>query len=131
MTRILLIGGGAFGRMHAAALRRLGTAPIVFDPGPASRAAMPDLRFCDTLADGLAHCDAAIVATPPATHIALAEAVLHAGRDLFLEKPATETAAQSVALAQLAARTGRIAQVGLYFRFHPKGDLSGLMERDS
>lgn len=120
MTRILLIGGGAFGRVHAAALHRLGIAPAVFDPAPASRAALPGLVFHDTLDSGLAHCDAAIIATPPPTHAALAETALRAGRDLFLEKPATETAAQSRALAELAARTGRIVQVGLYFRFHPK-----------
>jgi predicted dehydrogenase len=120
MTRVLLIGCGAFGRVHAAALARLGVATTGFDPNPASRAALPGLRFVDRLEDGLAACDAAIVATPPATHVALAEAVLRAGRDLFLEKPATETAAGSAHLAALAEAQGRIAQVGLYFRFHPK-----------
>jgi predicted dehydrogenase len=46
--------------------------------------------------------------------------VLRAGRDLFLEKPATETAAEAIALAALAEERRCIAQVGLYFRFHPK-----------
>lgn len=120
MVRILLVGAGAFGRVHAAALARLGIAPIVFDPDPAARGALPGLAFVGTLDAGLAACDAAIVATPPATHAAIAAAVLRAGRDLFLEKPATETAADSAKLASIAQETGRIAQVGLYFRFHPK-----------
>lgn len=118
MTRMLLIGCGAFGRVHAAALARLGVAAIGFDPDPAAR--LPDLPFVDRLEAGLAACDAAIIATPPASHAPLAEAVLDAGRDLFLEKPATETAAESAALARRAAAQGRIVQVGLYFRFHPK-----------
>ncbi|WP_270939137.1 Gfo/Idh/MocA family protein, partial [Falsiroseomonas oryzae] len=120
MARILLVGCGAFGRVHAAALARLGVPAAGFDPSPAARAALPGLRFVDRLEDGLGWCDAAIVATPPATHAPLAAAVLRAGRDLFLEKPATETAAESRMLAELAAARGRIAQVGLYFRFHPK-----------
>ncbi len=120
MARVLLIGCGAFGRVHAAALARLGVAALGFDPDPAAREALPGLRFVDRMEAGLAACEAAIVATPPATHAALAEAVLRAGRDLFLEKPATLDAAESAALARLAEDRGRIAQVGLYFRFHPK-----------
>ncbi len=116
--------------MHAAALARLGVETWGFDPDPAMRTALPALRFVDRLEEGLAGCDAAILATPPATHAPLAEAVLRAGRDLFLEKPATETAAESAALARLSAETGRIVQVGLYFRFHPKAQaLHGLLRQ--
>jgi predicted dehydrogenase len=120
MTRILLVGCGAFGRVHAAALSALGVTTLGLDPDPATRAALPALHFVATLEEGLAAADAAIVATPPATHVPIAEAVLRAGRDLFLEKPATETAAESRHLSDLAEAMGRIAQVGLYFRFHPK-----------
>lgn len=34
MTRIALIGAGAFGRVHAAALAQLGVATVAFDPDP-------------------------------------------------------------------------------------------------
>jgi len=119
MTRLLLLGCGAFGRIHLAALARLGQDVAVLEPDAAMRAAAPPgTRFVEGLGAALRGCDAAIIATPPATHAALAEAVLRAGRDLFLEKPATETAAESAALHELA--TGRIVQLGLYFRFHPK-----------
>jgi predicted dehydrogenase len=129
MTRILLIGCGAFGRVHAAALERLGVEAIGFDPDPAARAMLPGLGFVDRLAEGLARCDAAIVASPTPRHAADAAAVLAAGRDLFLEKPAAETAAEAAALAALAAAHGRIAQVGLYFRFHPKAQALHAMIR--
>jgi predicted dehydrogenase len=120
MARVLVIGCGAFGRVHLAALARLGVAAAAYEPDPAMRAAAPPgTRFVPTFEEGLAACEAAVVATPPATHAAIAGAVLRAGRDLFLEKPATEQAAESAALHDLARRCGRVAQVGLYFRFHP------------
>lgn len=123
MTRILLIGCGAFGRVHLAALARLGLSGrvLVHEPDRAMReAAPPGTRFAAELADGLAVTEAAIIATPPASHVALAKTVLRAGLDLFLEKPATESAAESAALHELARVDGRIVQLGLYFRFHPK-----------
>ena len=131
MTRLLLIGCGAFGRVHLAALARLGHAPLVLEPDAAMRAAAPPgTRFAGTLRDALRQADAAIIATPPATHVALSEAVLDAGLDLFLEKPATETAAQSEALHRIATARGRIAQLGLYFRFHPKAQAIHRLARE-
>ncbi len=121
MPRLLLLGCGAFGRVHLAALARLGRDALVLEPDAAMRAAAPPgTRFAASLEAGLAACDAAIIATPPVTHVPLAEAVLRAGLDLFLEKPATEAAGESAALHALAVARGRIAQLGLYFRFHPK-----------
>lgn len=117
--RLLLLGCGAFGRVHLAALRRLGLGATVFDPDRAVAEAT-GCPVAESVEAGIAACDAAIVASPVPTHAALAAAVLRAGRDLFLEKPATETAAEAAALAALAEEHGRIAQVGLYFRFHPK-----------
>ncbi len=116
---LLLIGCGAFGRVHLAALKRLGLPVTVFDADRGLAAATGE-AVAESLEAGLAACDAAIVATPVPTHVAVAGAVLRAGRDLFLEKPATETAAEAAALAELVEAHGRIAQVGLYFRFHPK-----------
>jgi predicted dehydrogenase len=119
MPRLLLLGCGAFGRVHLAALRVLGIAPLVFDPDTGAA----DATGCvvaDSVAAGIAAAEAVIVATPVPTHVPLATAVLRAGCDLFLEKPATETAAEAAALARLAESQRRIAQVGLYFRFHPK-----------
>lgn len=117
--RLLLIGCGAFGRVHLAALRRLGVAAMAFDADEALAAAT-GLPVAADIEAGLDACDAAIVVTPVPTHVPVATTVLLAGRDLFLEKPATETAAEAAALADLAEQMGCIAQVGLYFRFHPK-----------
>lgn len=117
--RLLLIGCGAFGRVHLAALRQLGVAAMAFDADEATATAT-GLPVVASIEAGLDACDAAIVVTPVPTHVPVATAVLLAGRDLFLEKPATETAAEAAALADLAGQMGCVAQVGLYFRFHPK-----------
>ncbi len=97
--RLLLIGCGAFGRVHLAALRRLGVAAMAFDADGAVAAAT-GLPVAASIEAGLDACDAAIVVTPVPTHVPVATAVLLAGRDLFLEKPATETAAEAAALAE-------------------------------
>jgi predicted dehydrogenase len=123
---LLLLGCGAFGRVHLAALARLGLLGrvVAHDPVPAMRAAAeaahPGLRFVDSVEQGLDRCRAVIIATPPETHAPLAEAALRAGRDLFLEKPATVTAKEAERLAALAELQRRVVQVGLYFRYHPK-----------
>jgi predicted dehydrogenase len=117
--RLLLIGCGAFGRVHLAALRQLGVPAMAFD-ADAATAAATGLPVAASIEAGLDACDAAIVVTPVPTHVPVATTVLLSGRDLFLEKPATETAAEAAALADLAEQMGCIAQVGLYFRFHPK-----------
>ncbi len=117
--RLLLLGCGAFGRVHLAALRRLHAEVTVFDPD-STLATATRLPTASSVEAGIAAADAVIIATPVPTHVPLATAVLRAGRDLFLEKPATETAAQARALVDVAEQAGRIAQVGLYFRFHPK-----------
>jgi predicted dehydrogenase len=118
--RLLLLGCGAFGRVYLRALASLGLADRVAVWDPDLAAVSAGARVAPGLEAGIAECDAAIVVTPVGTHAALAEAVLRAGRDLFLEKPATETAAEAERLAMLAEARGCVAQVGLYFRFHPK-----------
>lgn len=112
---VLLIGCGAFGQVHLAALRALGAEVLVHDPARP----VPGLDYV-TLEEGLARCRAAVLATPVPSHVPLAARVLRAGRALFLEKPATETAAEAAALHALAREHGARVQVGLYFRFHPK-----------
>jgi predicted dehydrogenase len=58
-----------------------------------------------------------IVAAPTRFHFALGEAVLRAGRHLFMEKPIAATLAEADALARLATAQGRVLQVGHIERF--------------
>jgi len=57
------------------------------------------------------------IATPVSHHFALAKAALLAGKDVFVEKPFTQTSAQGQELVTLAERKGRIIAVDHTFLY--------------
>jgi len=61
--------------------------------------------------------DVAFVLTPRASHAALATALLEAGIDVFVEKPPTESSADTRALADLAEERDRILMFGFNRRY--------------
>jgi virulence factor len=63
--------------------------------------------------------DCAFILTPTPTHAELAATCLKAGLDVFIEKPATESAAETQKLAELADEQKRIAMVAFNRRFAP------------
>lgn len=60
-----------------------------------------------------------VVATPAASHFAIARQALDAGRHVFLEKPPTQTVAEAEELDGLARRLGRVVIVDHTFLFTP------------
>src|SRR5215210_3473627 len=83
--------------------------------------AFPHTRFTADLDDLLGDpgLDAVVLATSVPTHAPLARRVLAAGKHVFVEKPLAQSAADARALAELAARTGRVLMAGHLLRFHP------------
>jgi predicted dehydrogenase len=77
------------------------------------------LRYVGKYEDVLAlpDIDAVIIATPTTAHAPMVSQALERGLHVFCEKPLTLTAAESEALAALAASKGLIAQVGYHNRF--------------
>lgn len=71
----------------------------------------------DALADD--SIDAVLVATPPSTHFALADAALRAGKHVLVEKPLARTAAQARALVDLAAERDLVLMPGHTFLYSP------------
>lgn len=72
--------------------------------------------------DGLVeatHPDAAIVATPDATHVELADACRTLGLHVLVEKPLSASLAEARALTQRFGRSGLVLAVGLVERFNP------------
>jgi predicted dehydrogenase len=63
--------------------------------------------------------DAVAIATPVASHFALAEAALTAGKHVFLEKPMTATVEQGKRLIDLAAAKNRVLMVDHTFIYTP------------
>jgi UDP-2-acetamido-3-amino-2,3-dideoxy-glucuronate N-acetyltransferase len=124
MTKVLLLGLGRWGVNH---LRNLNSMPIelyVAEVGekqlePARKLNIPAARLTTNYKDFAGKVDCVVIVTPAPTHFSLCREFLEAGKDVFVEKPLTLVNEESKALAELAARKGRILQVGHILRFDP------------
>lgn len=123
--RIAIVGAGVIGRTHAATLARapgLRLAALV-EPGPGGAGLAADLGVpCYRDVAGLIAAraaDAAIVATPNATHLPTAGALLRAGLPVLLEKPVADSLAAALALADLAEAAGVPLLIGHHRRHNP------------
>jgi len=63
--------------------------------------------------------DVVLIATGPNWHAAASILAARAGKDVYCEKPCTKTIADSLALAQVFRRTGRVFQAGTQRRSLP------------
>jgi predicted dehydrogenase len=119
--RLLVIGAGHMGRLHAAKVAELGSAEGgvalagVADPHP-ERAEPLVARWGGRSATDfrvlLREADAAIVAVPTLAHTRVAEVLLAAGLDVLLEKPIAATLPEAERLVDAARIAGRVLQVG-------------------
>jgi myo-inositol 2-dehydrogenase/D-chiro-inositol 1-dehydrogenase len=120
VTRFGLIGYGAWGRHHAAAIREApGAALVAIACRTEATAAMarrdhPDvsvhLDYRELLAR--ADVDAVDVVVPNDLHAEVGVAALERGKDVLLEKPMARTAAECDALIAAARRAGRVLSIG-------------------
>jgi predicted dehydrogenase len=123
--RILQLGYGAFGAVHAQAWRRHGLADrlVIADPSPGSRARaaveVPEALIVGHPGEVTERPGIVDIVTPADQHAAQVRAALDGGSDVFVEKPFVAELAEARQLALRVARTGRILQVGYFFRFHP------------
>lgn len=62
--------------------------------------------------------DAVYIATPHATHAAIAIAVLESGKHVLIEKPMAVSADQGRQIARVAAANGRFAMEAMWMRFN-------------
>ncbi|MFF2053544.1 Gfo/Idh/MocA family protein [Leifsonia sp. NPDC058194] len=63
--------------------------------------------------------DVVYIATPHATHAAIALAALDAGKHVLIEKPIAVSAAEAATIATAAAARGRFAMEAMWMRFAP------------
>ncbi|MYW69689.1 Gfo/Idh/MocA family oxidoreductase [Streptomyces sp. SID8379] len=63
--------------------------------------------------------EAVLIATPPATHAAMAMTALRAGRHVFCEKPLATTTEDAAAVAAEARAAGRVLVVDHVLRYNP------------
>jgi UDP-2-acetamido-3-amino-2,3-dideoxy-glucuronate N-acetyltransferase len=119
--RVALLGAGRWGRNILRVLSELGEIRCVHDPDPRALEAVPrELRApgIEAILDDPGT-EGVVIATPPATHHALARAALLARKDVFVEKPLTLDPAEGAEIVDLAERLGRVLMVGHVMLFHP------------
>jgi len=122
MTRLLLLGLGRWGVNH---LRNLNAMPVELYVAevdgkrlePARKLGLPEARLTTNYRDWVGKVDCVVVVTPAQTHFSICKEFLEAGKDVFVEKPITLVLSEARKLAELAAKHGRILQVGHIFRF--------------
>lgn len=115
--RVAMVGRGRMGRRHLHVFGALASVEVtgVLDhhaAGPGH--SYPDLA--GLLADAP---DAVVIATPPASHFALAAGALRAGLHVLVEKPMTGEVDAAQHLVRLAHAAGRVLAVGFVERFNP------------
>ena len=124
MTRVAVVGAGAFGKNH---LRILAASPdaglvaaVDADSAVAEQAgAQFNCKALTNYRDLAGLCDAAVIATPTSSHEQIATFLMDAGLDVMIEKPIAPSVEAAERLSAKAAATGRILQVGHLERFNP------------
>lgn len=123
MKRTAVIGVGYLGRFHAQKYAAHPGAELVgvVDPSAVARERIAAELGVPGYADHrelLGRVDAVSVVTPTQSHFAIARDFLEADAHVLVEKPMTASIAEAEALVALAARRGRILQVGHLERFN-------------
>jgi predicted dehydrogenase len=124
MIRVGVVGTGYLGRLHARVLSEIPDATMVgfVEPNDEIAAEVVEtlkLKRFDSVAALARELDCAVVATPTTSHYDVARELLEAGVDVMVEKPITATADEAQRLIELAAKHGRIVQVGHVERYNP------------
>lgn len=125
-VRVGVVGCGYWGPKLARNLDALPGVELVAvaDPSSDRRAHMAEgFPRARVLADHRAlldlGLDAVAIATPVATHAALATEALAAGCHVLVEKPLAASSAEARGLVAAAAAAGRVLMVGHTFAYHP------------
>jgi predicted dehydrogenase len=120
-----LIGAGFIGSVHAAAIRSSGASLALVSDSTGERATEAAQRLG---ADAAASADALIasptvdvvhICTPNASHAALAEKAIAAGKSVVCEKPLATSVADADRLLAAAERAGVVTAVPFVYRYYP------------
>jgi predicted dehydrogenase len=123
VTKVLVVGAGSIGTRHATNAKQLGIGEIgVSDPNRRRRdalAAATGARAFESLESALAwQPTVAIVCTPPALHVEIAQRCAEAGCQLLSEKPLAAGTRELAGLERTLAACKTRAAVAYQLRFH-------------
>jgi UDP-2-acetamido-3-amino-2,3-dideoxy-glucuronate N-acetyltransferase len=122
--RIAVLGCGHWGKNLVRNFHRLNSLELVCDPTQAARSTASEVApgvavasdFDRALSDS--RITAVVVATPAVTHYSLAKAALHAGKDVFVEKPLCLDEGEAQELVRLSDSLGKVLMVGHLLQYH-------------
>lgn len=122
--RLAVIGAGHLGRVHAKLLAEMPEVNLVGVADSSAAARDRVAADCRTTAyadyrDLIAKVDAAVIATPTRSHLAVALDFLRRGVSLLIEKPLTASLAEADELMAAAKQHQALIQVGHIERFNP------------
>jgi predicted dehydrogenase len=122
-VRTAVIGVGYLGRFHAQKYAALPQSQLVAvaDASAENRERVAAETGCRAVADYrniLGEVDAVSIATPTPLHYPIARECLERGIHVLVEKPVTTTLEEARSLIEIAARVGRVLQVGHLERFN-------------
>jgi predicted dehydrogenase len=123
-VRVGVIGVGYLGQHHARIFSGLDGVELVgvADTETKKAGEIADKYGCKSYAeyaDLVGACDALSIVTPTTTHHAIAMECVHAGKDLFIEKPITESLEEARDIIEAAEKNSLILQVGHLERYNP------------
>lgn len=126
MTTIAIVGIGYWGKNLLRVFSRIATVSTCVHTGsPSNREWIeknhPTVKLTTSLSEVLENPDiqAIVVATPIETHYDIVEKALKAGKEVFVEKPLTESPDQSDKLRRLASKKDCVLFVGYILQYHP------------
>ncbi|NPV81869.1 MAG: Gfo/Idh/MocA family oxidoreductase [Firmicutes bacterium] len=122
--KVAVIGSGNWGKNLVRNFRALGALGAIVETDAGLRAKLADeysgIPLYDDYRDVWAtDIPAVVIATPAATHYAIAREALLAGKDVFVEKPMTLSAAEAEDLVRIAQQEKRILMVGHLLLYEP------------
>jgi len=123
-SQVTVVGAGHWGKNLIQNFYNLGALAAVVEVDPPTRqwveTTYDGVKTYADFADALAQESGPMVlATPAPSHYDLAQQVLEAGRDVFVEKPMTLNVEESRSLARLADHHDRILMVGHLLLYQP------------
>lgn len=123
--RICVVGCGHWGKNLLRNFERLGSLYGLFDAMPQRRQTFaqqyPSARVYDSYEELLSdpEVEAVALATPAEQHAPMAIAALHAGKDVFIEKPMALTSESGEQILDVARQSRGLVMVGHLLLYHP------------
>ena len=124
MLKVGVLGAGHLGKIHLRLLNQSEKYELVgfydaFEENANKVAAEFGYKKFDSIADLIAAVDVVDIVTPTMQHFECAKQVIEAGKDIFIEKPISNTVEEAEEIIALAKKHNVKGQVGHVERFNP------------